>query len=44
MRPVSQIMIDLFTLAVGPPHCELEIKNIQTSKTLGKIMFDIEFQ
>jgi hypothetical protein len=36
-------MVDLFTLAIGPLHCELEIKNFRTSKSIGRLMFDIEF-
>lgn len=37
-------MIDLFTLAVGPSHCELELKNMNSFKPIGRISFDIEFQ
>jgi hypothetical protein len=44
MKPISKIMIDLFTLAIGPSHIELEIKHQRSLKDIGRICFDIEFQ
>lgn len=44
IKPLSIIMIDLFTLAIGPSHCDLELKDCRLDKVLGRMLFDIEFQ
>ena len=37
-------MLELITLAVGPKHCDLEVKDFRMARTLGKIQFDVSVQ
>ncbi|TNV86417.1 hypothetical protein FGO68_gene3402 [Halteria grandinella] len=43
-RPFSVLMLQLITLAVGPKHCDLEVKDIRFEKTIGRIQMDINVQ
>eukprot|EP00347_Sterkiella_histriomuscorum_P020965 403335778 len=43
-RPISKIMIDYFSLALCPQHCEFELKNIKNDKSIGRVQFELEFQ
>jgi len=34
-------MIEFLALAIGPKHCDFEIKEYKTGKSIGKLYFDI---
>ncbi len=38
---MAYILVNFLALAIGPKHCDLEIKDFKTEKFLGRIIFDI---
>jgi hypothetical protein len=38
------MMLEFVTLAVGPKHCDLEVKDLWMKHSLGRVQFDINVQ
>ena len=38
------MMIEFVVLAVGPKHCDLEVKDLTKGKTVGRVQFDASIQ
>ena len=38
------MMIEFIVLAIGPKHCDLEVKDIKHGKTVGRVQFDVNVQ
>lgn len=37
-------MIEFMALAIGPKHCDFEVKDIRQQHTFGRIQFDVNIQ
>lgn len=43
-RSFAFIVIDFLALAVGPKHCDIEVIEYKTKKSLGRMAFDIHIK
>lgn len=43
-KAISYLVIDFLALALGPKHCDVEIKDFKNGKQLGRINFDINIK
>ena len=39
-KAIAYVVIDFLAIALGPKHCDLELKEFKNGKTLGRIHFD----
>jgi hypothetical protein len=37
-------MIDFMALAIGPRHCDFEVKDLRLQRSFGRIQFDVNIQ
>jgi hypothetical protein len=43
-KAISYIVIDFLALALGPKHCDVEIKEFKNGKSLGRLQYDINIK
>jgi hypothetical protein len=37
-------MLEFLAVAMGPKHCDLEIKDLKFGRTIGRLSFDLNIQ
>jgi hypothetical protein len=37
-------MIDIMALAIGPKHCDFEVKDLRLQRSYGRVQFDVNIQ
>ncbi|CDW79777.1 UNKNOWN [Stylonychia lemnae] len=40
-QPISYLMIEFLAVAIGPKHCDFELRDYRSGKPMGRIFFDI---
>lgn len=41
-RPIAYISVEFLALALGPKKCDLEIRDMKTLKSIGRIQFELD--
>jgi len=41
LKPISYVLIDILTLSIGPSNCDLQLKNYNTEKPIGRLSCEI---
>ena len=38
------MVIDFLALALGPKHCDLDLKDFRSGRSLGRVQFDVQIK
>jgi len=44
LRPYSYIAVDFLAMALGPKHCDFELRDYKSKKPIGRLAFDVSIK